>query len=143
MLTKNANCYNIDENFKYSTVISTFSEYITIFRTLSIDIWQLKCQWRQTKQILQKMANFSELLNFSSSSFLGDPLWNQKLLLLTATARHYCYTVGRPFPTLSCFLFFHKFFGTNFRHQYENNVVEVISCTSCQKNIAYIMCLNT
>ena len=42
---------------KYSTVISTFSEHITIFRTLSIDIWQLKCQ-KNRKQIKQKMKNF-------------------------------------------------------------------------------------
>ena len=38
------------KNFKYSTVISTFSEHNTIFQTLSIDIWQLKCQQRQTNE---------------------------------------------------------------------------------------------
>ena len=46
----------LSTNFKYSTVISTFSEHITIFRTL--DFWQLKCQ-----QLLS--VNFSELSNFS------------------------------------------------------------------------------
>ena len=48
MLNKNASCYDIENNFKYSTVIITFSEHITIFRTFSIDIWQLKCQQRET-----------------------------------------------------------------------------------------------
>ena len=75
------------------------------------------------KQIKQKILNFfsaifSELLNLSSSSFWLKPLLNQKLLLLNATARRSCYTVVRPFPTLSCFpFFFTNFFGTNFCHQ--------------------------
>ena len=50
MLNKNANCYNIEKNFKYNTVIKTFSKHITIFRTLSIDIWQLKCQQGQANK---------------------------------------------------------------------------------------------
>ena len=54
-------------------------------------------------------------LNVFSSSFWGKPPWNQKLLPLTATARRSCYTLVRPFP---------NFFGTNFRHQNKNNVVE-------------------
>ena len=58
MLNRNANCYNIEKNFKYSTVISTFSEHIIIFRTLSIDIWQLKCQQRQTKNGLSDFIEF-------------------------------------------------------------------------------------
>ena len=41
--------FNIEKNFKYSTVISMFSEHINMFRTLSIDIWQLKCKQRQNK----------------------------------------------------------------------------------------------
>ena len=99
MLNKNANCYNIEKNFKYTTVIKTFSERITIFRTLSIDIWQPKCPQRQT-----------ELSNFSSLSIWRKPLWKQKLLLLS-------YTLVRPFPTLSCFPFFHKLFWKLFWKQ--------------------------
>ena len=60
---------------------------------------KIKCQQRQT-----------ELSNFSSLSFWGKPLWKQKLLLLTVTARRSCYTLVTPFPMLSCFPFFHKFF---------------------------------
>ena len=55
------------------------------------------------KQIKQKIANFSELSNFSSWSFWGKPFWNQKLFLLTASGRRSCYTLVRPFLMLSCF----------------------------------------
>ena len=52
---------------------------------------------------------------------------------------------GKPIPTLSCLPFLINYFETNFRHQNKNNVDETLSCfnTNCQKNIAYIMCLNT
>ena len=67
------------------------------------------------KQIKQKMANFfttnfSELSNFSFSSFWGKLLWNQKLLLLIATAWHSCSTLVRPDAALSYFQFFHRLF---------------------------------
>ena len=134
MLNKNANCYNIEKYFKYSTVVNTFSEDITIFRTLSIYIWQLNCQERQTnktKNCKLFSANFSESLNFSSLSFLSY---------------RSCYILVRPFPVLSCFSFLQKkILETNFRHQNKNNVVETVSCFVYQlsKNIAYIICLNT
>ena len=130
------------KKFKYSTVISTLSKHITIFRTLSIDIWQLKCQQRLTKHGTFFSANFSELSNLSTLSFWEKPLWNQKLFLLTATAQRSCYILVRPFTILSCF----PFFGTNFRHQNKSNVVETISCYVAKlskKIIAYIICLNT
>ena len=80
------------------------------------------------KQIKHKIANFfsanfSKLSNFSLSSFWEKPFWYQKLLLLTATVWRYCYTLIRPFPTLSCL----PFFGTNFRHQNKNNFIEATS----------------
>ena len=86
MLNKNANCCNIEWNFKYSTVISTFIEHITIFRTLSIDIWQLKCPQRQTNTIKNGklyfffFVNFSELSNFSSLSFLREATFELKVV---------------------------------------------------------------
>ena len=102
------------------TVISAIREHITIFQTLSIDIWQ------------QNMANFfsanfSELSKFSCSSFQGKPLWNQKLLLLTATAWFCCYKLIRPVPTLSFFHSSTNFFGINFRRQNKNIVIATIS----------------
>ena len=139
MLNKNANCYNIEKNFKYSTVISTFSEHITrtIFRTLSIDIWQLKCQQPNDKQIKQKITNFvsanvSELSNFSSSYFWEKPLWNQKLLLPTAKSG------GKTCSNVELFsIFFTNFFETSFRQQNKNNVVETISCFVYQLSKKY------
>ena len=83
MLNKNPNSYNIEKNFKCSIVISTFSEHITIFQILSIDIWQLKCQQRQTNKtkrwqtfFLQTFQNSQIFLPHSSER----SLWNQKLL---------------------------------------------------------------
>ena len=144
MLNKNTNYYNIEKNFKYITNINTFSEHITILRTLSIDLWQLKRQTNKTKNLFS--ANFSELSNFSSSSFWVKPLWNQKLFRLTATTRRSCYTLGRPFPTLRCFPFFHKhFLEFIFSTKIKTMLLKqsAVLLTSCQKNIAYIMCLNT
>ena len=124
MLNKYANCYNIEKNFKYRTVISTFSEHITIFRTLSIDIWQLK--WQQ----LQTSANFSELSNISSSSVSGKYFGIKS-----------CYKLVRPFSNVELFsIFSQTFFGTNFRHQNENNIVETISCFADQLSKKY--CVN-
>ena len=91
--------------------------------------------------------NFSELLNFPSSSFWEKPLRNQKLLLLNATVQHSCYTLVRPIPTLSCFLFFHKLFlELIFASKIKTILLKqsAVLFISCQKKIiAYIMCLNT
>ena len=136
MLNKNANCYNIEKNFKYSTVMSTFSELIAIFRTLSMDICQLKCQqWLTNKT---KNGKLFRIIKFFCSSFCGKPLWHQKLLLLTATAR--------PFSTLSCFSFFPQtFLELIFATKIKTMLLKqsAVLFTSSNKNFAYIMCLNT
>ena len=88
------------------------------------------------KQIKQTMAiffsaNFSELSNFSFSSSWGKPLWNQKLLLLTATARSSCYTLVRLIPTLT---FCH------FSHTFLELIIATKIKTMCQKkNCVYYM----
>ena len=130
MLNKNANYYNIEKNFKYNSVISTFSEHIIIYRTLSIHIWQLKCQQIQTNKTKNPIlsGNFSEFFNFSSSAFWEKPLWNQKLLLLTTIARRSGHALARPFPTLSYFPFFSESFLELIFATNKNNVVETISC---------------
>ena len=133
MHNKNANCYNIEKNFKYSTVISTFSEHITIYRTLSIDIWQLKHKKQKMANFFS--ANFSELSNFSKFSslfFWEKPLWNQKLLLLTATAWRSSYTLVRAFP-----LFSPPNIKTMFLKQ------SAVLFSSCQKKIFRILCVWT
>ena len=70
MLNKNANCYNNEKNFKFSTVINTISEHITIFRTLSIDIWQLKCQQRHTNKIKNGKLLFCNVFRIIKFFFL-------------------------------------------------------------------------
>ena len=71
MLNKNANCYNIEKNFKFSTVISKFIEHITMFRTLSIDIWQLKCpQQQQTNKTKNVTLFFCKLFRIIKLFFL-------------------------------------------------------------------------
>ena len=94
------------------------------------------------KQMKQKIANFSELPNFSSSSLWAKPLWNQKLLLLTATAQRSCHTLVRYFTTLS---FFSIFLELIFESKIKSVLLKqsAVLLTSCQKNIVYIMSLNT
>ena len=53
------------KKFKCSTVISVFSEHIIIFRTISIDIWQLKCQQRNENIISElKSRKWNEMVKF-------------------------------------------------------------------------------
>ena len=133
MLNKNGNCYNI-EKILNKHCASAFSEHITIFRTPSIDIWQLKCQLRQTNKAKYGIlfpANFSELSNFSSSSFWGKPLGNQ---------------IGVPetFSNLELFFIFSEtFLELIFTTKIKTMLLKqsAVLFTSCQKNIAYIMCL--
>ena len=145
MLNKNANCYNIEKNFKYSTVICTFSEHITISEHFQLIFDNSNVN--NDKQIKQKKpknfcCNFSELSNFSFSSFWGKTLWNQKLLLLTAIARCSYYTLVCTLVVYQRWVVFHfftNFFRTNFRHQNKNNVYQ-LSKKCC---VYAYNCLNT
>ena len=131
------------KKLKCSTVISTFSEHIAIFWILSIDIWQLKCQQRQTnktKHCKFLSANLSELSSFSTSFFWEKPLWNQKFFLLTATAWRSCYTLVRPFPALSCFpLFLQTFLELIFAAK----IKTMLSKQPTVKKILRILCIWT
>ena len=83
-----------------------------------------------------KITNFSELSNFSSSSFWGKPLWNKKLLVLIATDRRSCYTIVRPFSTLGCFPFFlQTFWELIFAIKIKTMLLKqsAVLFTSCQK----------
>ena len=105
MLNQNANCHNIGKNFEYRTVISTFSEHIFVFRTLSIDFWQLKCQQRQTnktKNVKLFFCNLFWIIKFFFLIFLREATLESKVAP-TPTARSSCYRVIRPFSTFSCF----------------------------------------
>ena len=96
------------------------------------------------KKIKQKKANFfaANLSDLSKCFFLillrQDPL-KSKVALTTATARPSCYTLaGKTFSKVELFsIFSHTYFGTNFRHQNKNNVVETINCFVYQLSIKY------
>ena len=60
--------------------------------------------------------------------------------------KNVCLNIVRPFPTLSCFPFFHKLFLEQiFATKVKTKLLKqpAVLLTSCQKNIGYIMCLNT
>ena len=61
------NCYNIEKNFKYSTVISMFSEHINMFRTLSIEGRKPNCSWGIIFLSSMTMLNF--FLKIFSNNF--------------------------------------------------------------------------
>ena len=136
MLNKNTNCYNIESNFKHSTAISTFSEHITIFRTLSIDIWQFKCQQRQTnktKNCKLFFSKFCRIIKLFLFVLLGETSLESKVASTNNNVELFS-------------IFSQTVFVINCRHQNKNNFVEPISCFVSQlkkKNITYIMCLNT
>ena len=129
---KNANCYNIEKTFKYNTVVSAFSEHITIFRTLSNYIWQLKCQQRQINKWKNPEFFFWKLFRIIKFFFL--------ILLIGTTleSKVACCTLVRPVPTLNCFPFFKSFFGNNFRDQNKNNQ---LFCWPAVKKILRILCV--
>ena len=131
MLNNNANYYNIEKNFKYSTVISTFSEHIIVFRTLSIDIWQLKCQQRQENKTKNKelvyLQSFLLLIKFVFLILLREATLESKVAPTNRNSS----------ALLSCFPFFPNFFATNFLYQTKNNVVKTINCFVYQLSKKY------
>ena len=128
MLNKNANCYNIEKNFKCSTVIITFSEHITNFRS---DIWQLKCQQRQTnktkngKLILCKLFR---IIQFFLLFLLRKASLVSKVAATNRNSSAYLLHTSKTFFYVELFFIFSQtFLETPFRHQNKNNVVETIS----------------
>ena len=128
MLNKYANCYNIEKNFKYSTVVSTFSEHITIFRKLSIDIWQQ----RQTNKTKNGELFFCKIFRIVKFFFLillrAATLESEVAIINRNSSGFLLHTSNTLFQRWVVFHFFLNFFETNFRYQNKNNVVETISC---------------
>ena len=132
LLNKNANCYNIEKYFKYITVINTFTEHIITFRTFSVDIWQLKCQkWQPSKTKNGKLF-FWKLFKIIKLFFiilLREANLESKVTPTNRNSSAFLLHTSKVFPNVELFsILFTKFFGTNFRHQNKNNVVEIISC---------------
>ena len=143
MLNKNANCYNIENNFKYSTVISTFSEHIKIFWTLSIV--------NKDKQIKQKMANFFfcklfKIIKFFFLILLRKVALESKVAYTNCNSSAFLLQTSKIFSNAELFsTFLQTFLKLIFATKIKTMLLKqsAVLFTSCQKNIAYIMCLNT
>ena len=150
MLNKNANCYNIEKNFKYRTVIIiTYSEYITIFRTLSIDIWQLKCQQWQTNKTKNTHIFFCKLFRIIKFFFvilLRKATLESKVALTNCNSSVFVLHTSKDFSNVELFsIFSQTFLGPIFATKIKTMFLKqsAVLFISCQKYIAYIMCLNT
>ena len=144
MLNKNANCYNIEKNFEYNTVISTFSEHITIFRTLSIDIFDNSKTKKCRTFFFCKLFRITQ---FFFHNLLREATSESKVAPTNRNSSDSCYTLVRPFPTLSCFPKKQQrtFLELIFANKIKTMLLKQSSVllTYYQINIAYIMCLNT
>ena len=120
MLKKNGNCYNIEKNLKYGTVISTFSEHITIFRTLSIKI----SQQRQTNKTKSGKLFFCKFFRIIQLYFDWKAILVWKVALTNRNSS-------------AILLHTSKTFSTNFHHQNKNYVIETISCFAYQLSKKY------
>ena len=144
MRNKNANCSNIEKNFKYNTVIIiTLSDHITIFRILSIDIWQLKCQ-QTTNKLNKNMVNvfLHKIIKFFFLFLLREDTLESKVVTTNSNSSAFLLPT---FSTSSCFPFFHNIFLEliiAFKIKRKLLKQSAVLFTSCQKNIAYIWCLN-
>ena len=132
-------------NMNMSTLISTFSEHITTFRTLSIDTWQLKCQERQTNKTTNGkllLGKLFRIIKFYFVILLREATLESKVAATNRNNSAFLLHTSKTFSKVELFsIFTETFFGTNFRHQNKNNVAETISCFVYQ--LSYIMCLNT
>ena len=88
---------------------------------------------KNDKQIKQKLenaitANFSGLSNFFLI-LLRKPTLASKISPTNRNSSAFLLHTSKTFYNVELFsIFFTNFFGSNFRHQYLNNVVETISC---------------
>ena len=135
MLNKNANYNNIEKIFKYCTVLCMFSDHNTIFRMLSVYIFQLKCKQRQTNTTEKDLFFLLTLREVSLESKLFPTNRNRSAFL---------FHISKTFSNVKLFSnIFTKFFKTNFIQQNWNNFVEIISCFIYQlSDIAHIICLS-
>ena len=85
--------------------------------------------------------------NIAILILLREATLESKIAPNNRNSQEFLLHTSKTFSNVELFSIFSQLvFGTNFHYQNKNNVAETISCllfTSCQKNIAYIMCLNT
>ena len=103
---------------------------------------------KNNKQIKQKMTNFFFLKTFQNYQIFLPPASEEPKIASTNlnSSAFLLQTCSMTCSNVELFSIFSQYFlELIFTYQNKNNVVETISCffNSCQKNIAYIMCLNT
>ena len=141
MLKKIQNVIILSTNFKYSAVISTFSEHITIFRTL--DFWQLKCQQRQTSETKNWKLFFCK---FFLLILLRKATLESKVFPLNRNSLAFLLHTSKTFSNVELFsIFSHTLLELIFATKIRAMLMKqsAVLFNNCQKNIAYIMCLNT
>ena len=143
MLNKYTNCYNIERNLKYITVISTFSEHITIFRTLSIDIWHLKCQQQQTNKTKDGELFFCKLFRIIQFLFLillREATMESKVAHTKRKSSPFLLHTIKTFSNVELFFVFSQtFLGIIFATKIKAILLKqsAVLFTSCQQNITY------
>ena len=149
MLNKIVNCYNIEKNFKYSTVIvrSVSILHVSEHFQLIFDNPDVN----NDKKINQKMANFFSAKLFRTIQFVFLILLRKVTLeSKVAPANHKCsaflFRTNKTFYNVELFsIFSQTFLELIFATKMKTMLFKESSVlfTSCQKNIAYITCLNT
>ena len=143
MLNKNANCYNIEKKCKYSTVISTLSKHITIFRTLSIDIWQLKCQQRQTNKT-KKNGKFFRIIKFFYLVLLREATLKSKVAPTNCNSSAFLLNTSKTFSNFELFsIFSQTFLELIFASKIKAMLLKqsAVLFTSCQKKKLHTLCV--
>ena len=87
-----------------SIVINTFSEHIIIFRTLSIDIWQLICQQTINKKWRVYLFIICRIIKFFFFTFLRETTLESKVDPTNRNSSAFLLHT-RDFRTLGCFPF--------------------------------------
>ena len=140
MLNTNANCYNIENNFKYNTVISTFSDHILIFKTLSIDIDILISTTIQ--KIKRKMANFF-FIKFFFLIFLRKTTLESKVTPTNSNSSAYLLHTSQTFCNVELYSNFSQYF-LELIAKIKTMLLKqsIVLFTNCHK-ILRILCVNT
>ena len=147
MLNKNVNCYNIEKNFKYSTATRTFSEHITIFRTVSINIWRLKCQhWQINKTINVELLSCELfiIIKFFFLSLLRESTLESNIAPTNRYSLVFLLYTSKSFFNVELFsIFAQTFLELIFATKIKTMLLKQSVLKTVKKNIACVRYLNT
>ena len=141
-LNKNSNCYNIEKNFKYSTTyllvcsvsILQFSEHFQLIFDNS-NVYNAKQKKKNAAHFFCKLFRFTK---FFFPILLRDVILKPKVVLTNRISSAFLLHTSKTFSNVKLFsIFLQTFFGTNFRDQNKNNVVEKSSCFVYQLSKKY------